>query len=169
MKRVMIIGQPGGGKSWLAAEMGRITGLPVVHIDKIHWQSGWVERSRAEKGRLCAEVHARDAWIFEGGHSATWPERLARADTLIWADAPLWLRYLRVLRRTAFSYGQVRPDMAEGCPEQLSWEFLRWIWNTRHSARRKMQTIFDDPPAHLVCHHLRGPGPVRAFLRDLKV
>lgn len=163
----MIIGQPGGGKSWLAAEMGRITKLPVVHIDHIHWQAGWVERSREEKTRLCREVHARDVWIFEGGHSVTWPERMARADTLIWIDAPLWLRYWRVLRRTFVNYGRTRPDLPDGCPEQINWEFLRWIWDTRNSARRRMRAILADPPPHLTCHYLRGPGPARAFLRGL--
>lgn len=72
MQRVMIIGQPGSGKSRLAHALGQRTGLPVIHIDTIHWQPGWVERSFDEKTRLCREVEARDQWIFEGGHSATW-------------------------------------------------------------------------------------------------
>lgn len=67
MRRVMIIGQPGAGKSTLARQIGALTGLPVVHIDHIHWTSGWVERPREEKTRLCGEVHARKSWIFEGG------------------------------------------------------------------------------------------------------
>lgn len=36
MKRVMIVGQPGAGKSTLARQLGERTGLPVVHIDTIH-------------------------------------------------------------------------------------------------------------------------------------
>ena len=76
MQRVMILGQPGSGKSTLAQKLGQRSGLPVFHIDKIHWSAGWVERPRDEKTRLCLEVHARATWIFEGGHSATWPDRL---------------------------------------------------------------------------------------------
>lgn len=67
MQRIMIVGKPGSGKSTLAREMGAGTGLPVVHIDHIHWQTGWVERSHEEKTRLCREVEAAEAWVFEGG------------------------------------------------------------------------------------------------------
>src|SRR5690349_10638619 len=135
MKRVMIVGQPGSGKSRLARAVGERAGLPVVHIDKIHWGAGWVERTPAEKTRLCREVEAQDRWVFEGGHSATWDSRLARADLLIWLDQPLALRLWRVVRRTATGLGRTRADMAEGCPEQLGRlpDFVRFIWDTRHT------------------------------------
>ena len=38
MKRIMIIGGAGSGKSSLARALGDITGLPVVHIDTLYWQ-----------------------------------------------------------------------------------------------------------------------------------
>ncbi len=56
MQRVMIVGQPGSGKSALARKLGQRTGFPVIHIDTIHWQPGWVERSWDEKTRFCNEV-----------------------------------------------------------------------------------------------------------------
>ena len=143
MKRVMIIGQPGSGKSTLARQLGDLTHLPVVHIDHIHWKSGWVERSGEEKDALCAEVHARAHWIFEGGRSSTWDERLDRADTLIWLDVPLGLRAMRVFLRTIRYWGRSRPDLPVGCPEQFSLEFWKWIWDTRHTSRASMQRLFD--------------------------
>lgn len=120
MQRVMIIGQPGSGKSTLARKLGERTGLPVVHIDTIHWQPGWVERSRDEKTRLCHEVEARERWIFDGGHSTTWQNRLARADTVIWIDRSAPLRFWRVFFRTMLSRGRSRPDLPDDCPELLA-------------------------------------------------
>jgi adenylate kinase family enzyme len=67
MQRIMIIRQPGSGKSRLARQVGARLGLPVHHIDHIHWQSGWIERDRAEKGRMCLAIEAQPAWVFEGG------------------------------------------------------------------------------------------------------
>lgn len=46
MQRVMIIGQPVRKVRWLSDGH---TGLPVIHIDTIHWQPGWVERNTDEK------------------------------------------------------------------------------------------------------------------------
>ena len=57
----MIGGGPGAGKSTLARALGARAGLPVIHIDPIHWMPGWVERPAAEKARLRREVHMRDA------------------------------------------------------------------------------------------------------------
>ncbi|MDL2203738.1 hypothetical protein QQF51_13830 [Brucella intermedia] len=61
MKRIMIIGGAGSGKSSLARALGDITGLPVVHIDTLYWQPGWVMQPRDEIGRLTIEAADRDA------------------------------------------------------------------------------------------------------------
>ncbi|ASJ73092.1 hypothetical protein IMCC3135_15040 [Granulosicoccus antarcticus IMCC3135] len=66
MKRVMIVGQPGSGKSTLAIRLGEATGLPVFHMDKIHYLPGWVERSATVKSAMTREIHAMEHWIFEG-------------------------------------------------------------------------------------------------------
>ncbi|GAB1364231.1 ATPase AAA [Rhodobacter sp.] len=163
----MIIGQPGSGKSTLARALGRLTGLPVVHIDHIHWQSGWIERPRPEKTRACHEVEARAAWIFEGGHSGDRPNRLARADMLIWLDLPVGLRLWRVIRRTVQYRGRNRPDLPEGCPEGFHREtlpFWRFIWRTRHSVRDRMERLLSTARPGLPVVRLRSPAQVRAFL-----
>ncbi|MEM6758854.1 MAG: AAA family ATPase [Pseudomonadota bacterium] len=135
MKRVMILGQPGSGKSTLARQIGSATGLPVVHVDHIHWMSGWVERPKDEKIAMALAEQAKPEWVFEGGLSATKEDRLRRADTLIVIELPYALRMWRVIKRTVRHYGRTRPDLPDGCPEQVSLEFWRWIWNTRHTAR----------------------------------
>lgn len=163
----MIVGQPGAGKSTLASALSEITSLPVIHIDRIHWQPGWVERSKAEKTRLCLEAEQQSTWIFEGGHSATWPSRVQRADMLIWLDLPVGLRLWRVLRRAITFYGRTRPDMADDCPERLRSlpEFVSYIWTTRRSARAKIKQLIAMAPATCKVAHLRSDEESSDFLR----
>ncbi len=165
----MIVGGPGSGKSTLARELGARTGLPVFHMDHIHWKPGWIARETAEKERMTREVHAREEWIFEGGFSQTYSERLARADALIWLDMPLSLRLWRVTRRAVTQYGRTRPDMAPDCPEQLSREmldFYAFIWRTRHSGRRLVMDLIEEAKVGVDIRVLRSLREVRAFLDE---
>lgn len=164
----MIIGQPASGKSRLARRLGERTGLPVIHIDRIHFQPGWVERSPAEKSRLAREAEAGERWIFEGGHSATWPSRLARADLLVILDRPLGVRLWRATRRAVAGRGRTRPDMADGCPERLRLlpSFLGFMWATRHSARRKQFALAARARPDQPVVRLRSDADVARFLEN---
>ncbi|MCV0428207.1 MAG: AAA family ATPase [Roseibium sp.] len=170
MKRIIIVGGPGSGKSTLARLLSERTGLPVYHMDCIHWMPGWVERSEREKDELTHQVHIQDEWIFEGGHSHTYKERIERADTFIWLDAPVGLRIFRVLKRSLEYYGRSRPDLPNGCPERFNWqtvEFLQFIWRTRKSARTRLEKIYKHPPGHLKVYRFTSIPETAVFLEKL--
>lgn len=168
MQRVMIIGQPGSGKSTLARAVGEIAHLPVVHMDQIQWLPGWEETPRDERTRLTMEVHRQERWVFEGGHSATWEDRLARADTLIWLDLPVAVRLWRVTARTLQYRGRTRPDMPHDCPEAFQSEFYHFIWRTRHKGRAKMRALFDSAPDDRRTVHLTSGKAARGWVHALR-
>ncbi len=164
MRRVMIIGQPGAGKSTLARELGKALNLPVVHIDRFHWQEGWVARDPTERDSLCHQAHAQDAWIIEGGNSPTWPERIARCDTLIWIDIPVWARLWRICKRTIRHIGRSRDDMPANCPERFDLLFLKWVWDTRKQYFNQMRATYDGFPPDKTRKRFRSLRAVSAFL-----
>ena len=135
MERIMIIGCGGAGKSTLARKLGEKTGLPVVHLDKLFWKPGWESVSREEFDRLHRQELAKERWILDGNFDRTMLERLARCDTVIYLDFPRIICMLGVMKRILTTYGTVRPDMGEGCPERIDWEFLQWVWNFNKNKR----------------------------------
>ena len=162
MQRVLVIGSPGSGKSTLATELARLTGLPLIHLDQQYWRPGWVEPPAEEWRRQLEEIIARDEWVMDGNYGGSLELRLQRADTVIDLEFPAWLCVLRILRRIAGSWRRVRPDMAEGCPEQWSLEFLvytaRFPWTARKRTNAKLERFRGNRIT------LRSPAEVRRFL-----
>mgnify|MGYP000084129500 CR=1 FL=1 len=137
MQRVLVIGSPGAGKSTLAHALARRTGLPLHHLDRMHWLPGWVERDRAEGLEAVRQVLAQDRWIIDGNYGSSLPLRLTRADTVVWLDYPTHLCLGRALKRWWAYRGRSRPDMTEGCDERLDPEFLLYIARFRSEWRHR--------------------------------
>ncbi|MEM6943892.1 MAG: AAA family ATPase [Pseudomonadota bacterium] len=167
MQRISIIGGPGSGKTTLARALGERLGLPFFHLDNLFWRPGWVEGDRKELAAKVREITKGDAWVIEGNYSVTWPDRIARSDTLIHLDVGTPLRFWRVLVRGLRHYGQVRPDFAEGCREQLDPAFLRFVLAYRKRPRDRALALLRDAPDHLACYRLQGPAAARAFLASV--
>ena len=165
MRRVLVIGSPGAGKSTLASELARRTGLPLVHLDQHAWMSGWVELGREEWKARVRELIAGDAWVIDGNYTGSLPARLRRADTVINLEMPAWRCLARLVRRIASSYGRVRPDMAEGCPEQLDWGFLLYTARFPWTHRAKISERLAAFPGTVI--RLKSPSAVRRFLASV--
>jgi len=137
MERILIIGCGGAGKSTLARQLGEKTGIPVVHLDKLFWKPGWVESTKEEIDRKILEETKKPAWIIDGNYNRTLDLRLQRCDTVIYLDFSTAACLLGVVKRVLTTYGTVRPDMGDGCPERFDWEFLRWVANYNRDKRKK--------------------------------
>jgi adenylate kinase family enzyme len=135
LRRVLVIGPGGSGKSTFARELARRTGLPLVHLDTLFWSPGWVATPDVDWDRTIAELIAREEWIMDGNYGRTLATRLAACDTVIFLDVPPLVCLWRVWRRSRAYRGRSRPDLAEGCPERLTWEFVWWILTYRRRRR----------------------------------
>jgi len=168
MNRVMIYGGSGSGKSTLARDIGKITGLPVVHIDPMYFRAGWVQRPKPETTELVLAAMTREEWVFDGNHHGTFPDRIARADTIVFMDFPTWLRVTRVIWRTIRYRGKNRPDMAAGCPERFDMEFIfKWVGGYYWRSHARDLEFFMGLPIEKRRFRLTSKRQVKAFLGAL--
>lgn len=144
MERIMIIGCGGSGKSTLARQLGEKLNLPVVHLDKLFWHPGWVESTKDEIDKKIMEAIAEPRWIMDGNYNRTISQRMKRCDTVIYLDFSRFACLMGVAKRVITTYGQVRPDMADGCPERFDWEFLQWVWNFNKNKRERYYKMLNE-------------------------
>ncbi len=167
MNRILIIGCGGAGKSTLARQLGDQLNLPVVHLDKLFWKPGWVESSKEEIDEKIRLEMEKPQWIMDGNYNRTLPQRVKYCDTIIYLDFSRVACLVGVLKRIITTYGTVRPDMGEGCPERFDLEFLRWVWNYNKDKRERNYQLLNEAEG-VETIVLKNRRMVRRFLKSVE-
>ena len=89
MKKVLVIGCPGSGKSTFARRLRDAAGLPLYHLDLLWHRPDRTTVSRDEFDAALAEILQKDRWIIDGNFSRTLERRLAECDTVYLFDLPV--------------------------------------------------------------------------------
>lgn len=166
MERILIIGCGGAGKSTLACQLGEKLNLPVVHLDKLFWKPGWVESTQEEIDTKILQEVQKPQWIMDGNYNRTLPQRLQYCDTIIYLDFSRTACLLGVLKRILTTYGTVRSDMGEGCPERFDLEFLKWVWNYNRDKRERNYRLLNEAE-NVQTIVLKNRRMVRRFMKVL--
>lgn len=88
MKRVIVIGCPGSGKTTFAEKLSKKTGLPLYYLDAIWHNPDKTHISREEFDQRIMEIFATDGWIIDGNYGRTVEMRLKECDTVFLFDLP---------------------------------------------------------------------------------
>lgn len=132
--RILIIGQPGAGKTTLARRLAAQTGWPLLMLDQLwHGMDARTQNGPAFARRQRTFMAAHASWIIEGNYADTLPPRAAQATMVIWLRVPRVVALARILRRSLrFRRDpQTRPEMPANFVEHWDRDyrdFLRAVW-----------------------------------------
>ncbi|MGJ8673875.1 topology modulation protein [Rubritalea sp.] len=166
MQRISILGCPGAGKSTLSRQLSDIFHLPVIHIDKEFWNEGWTPSDQDEFRLRMKSIYETPTWIIDGHYYSTLAERLAHTEVVYHLDYPTHICLFRALKRIITSYGQVREDIAEGCPERLDFEFITYLLRFKKSFRESTLSLIRENP-NLTVHTFKHPRELRSHINQL--
>lgn len=161
------MGGSGAGKSTLARRIGERLALPVVHLDRHFWKTGWIETPNDEWDEIVAGLASAESWVMDGNYSRTLHLRLPRTDAVVLLDRNPLLCLLRVLRRSRGHFP--RPDIPEDCPDRLpDRQFVWWILSYRwRSMPKVLRRVAEYPDLPLTI--LRSNREVERWLESLPV
>jgi adenylate kinase family enzyme len=167
VKRIIIVGSGGAGKSTLAKEIGRRLRLPLVHLDAHYWKPGWEHVPFPEWEEKVKELIAGDAWVMDGNYTRTLPIRLERADTAIFLDTSRVKCIYRIIRRRLQYHNRVREDIGEGCYEKLDYDFVKWVWDYNKRSGKKVKDILEQEKERKNIIMLKTERDIENFLQSL--
>lgn len=168
MKKILIIGSGGAGKSTLARRLGEITGIEVVHLDRIYWRTGWREPSNEEWQEILENELKKDEWIMDGNFGGTMELRLAACDAAIFLELPRAVCVYRVVKRRLKHRNTNRPDMSEGCSEKIDLKFISWIWSFPKKKKPQIDQTLKRFESEKTIIRLKTQSEVEKFLINLK-
>ena len=163
MKRIVIIGSNGAGKSTFARQLSEKLNIPATHLDQLYWCGNWQVVPHDVFLERVEQVMQAPSWIIDGNNLRSLDKRLEKADTLFWLELPPALCVWNVIKRELRYKGKARPDMPESCKSRIDPAFLRIVLEFNGKNRKKINELLQKYPGVKV-YHFRSYRQIHKFL-----
>ena len=161
MKRVIVIGCPGSGKSTFSRALAAKTDLPLYHLDMLYWNP---DKTVVEKPIFLERLRAvlqKEFWIIDGNYGSTMELRLSLCDTVFFLDYPTEVCLEGIAQRK----GKMRSDMPWIETEDDN-DFLSFIKRFRDESRPQISEVLRKyADKHIYIFHTREDAD--AFLQNV--
>lgn len=152
MRRAIIIGCPGSGKSTFARKLRDRAGLPLIYLDQIWHRPDKTTVTKSEFDRKLLEALKKEAWIMDGNYARTLEIRLRYCDTVFFFDLPVEI----CLAGAEARVGKAHEDLP-WVEEEFDPEFRQYIIDFRNDRLPQMrETLKNAPPGvKIIVFHSR--------------
>lgn len=163
MKRIIVIGCPGSGKSVFSIKLSNILQIPVIHLDNLYWNSDKTTvDNEVFRNRLTDSIQ-KDSWIIDGNYISTMEIRLQHCDTVFFLDYPVEICLEGVKSRK----GKIRPDIP-WIEEEENEEFIQYIKNFKSNVTPKIhQYLYNYSDREVF--HLKSREEAECLLNQLEM
>lgn len=138
MRRIIVIGCPGSGKSTLSRTLHDKTGISLYHLDRMYWNA---DKTTVEKSAFLERLSGvleKDEWIIDGNYGSTMEQRMKACDTVIFLDYPLDICLDGIKERR----GKPRSDMPWIETEEDT-EFVEFVKRYNEQQKPKVMALLE--------------------------
>ena len=137
MKKIIVIGCPGSGKSTFSRALHKITGVPLFHLDRMFWNADKTTVEKSVFRERLSETLQKSQWILDGNYASTMELRMQACDTVIFLDYPLDVCLAGIKARK----GKARSDMPWIETDEDDEGFIEFIKNYNAQSRPQVMEL----------------------------
>ncbi len=167
MKRVIVIGGNGSGKTTFSVKLAEYLKLPLIHLDRIYWKENWEHLSNEEFDNALMSELIKPEWIIDGNYKRTVETRLKYCDTVFYFDFSSLACLYGSITRTIKNYGKKRFDMGGNCTDKFDLEFYKNIILFNKKYRKHYYELLENCKDIKVVI-FRNRKQVEKYLKNLK-
>ena len=162
MRRIIVIGSPGSGKSTFSRKLRDQTGLPLFYLDMIYHKPDRTTVSRDEFDKKLSQILEAEQWIIDGNYQRTLPQRFEKCTEVFLFDLPVE----ECLEGAASRIGQVREDLP-WIEKEFDPEFRQYILDFPADQRPAIETLIGRYRAEKRIVVFRTRAEAEGYLRSL--
>lgn len=168
MKRIMVIGNIGAGKSTFAKALHDLTKIDIYHLDKFFFQTRTEITPQGEWVEFVSNLSLNDSWIIDGNYPNTLLIRAKRADCVFLLDPPIIICYFNVIKRTFtnFLFKKQRIDSPLFRCDKFTYSMFSRIWRFKAKREKYYGEIFRMQNKY---YHFKSSKEARQFILELKI
>lgn len=163
MKKIIVIGCPGSGKSTFARKLRDVIRIPLYHLDMLFWNEDKTTVTREVLTKRIREVMENPEWIIDGNYASTMEIRFEECDTVFFLDYPLEVCLDGIESRK----GQPRSDMP-WVEKETDEEFVEYVKTFNENHGHKITELIEKyQDREIIIFHSRKEA--EEYLSALKI
>lgn len=163
MKRILVIGSPGAGKTYFSKKLAQILSLPLIHMDNLYWNEKKESITREELINKLNPYLKQDKWIIDGNYHHTLELRLKYATDVFFLNLSRKECIQGILERV----DQKRDDIPWIETKEDAEELIKWTESYEERTKDEEIALLNKNK-HIVVHTFSSRKEVNDYLNSLK-
>lgn len=138
MKKIIVIGSPGAGKSYFSRKLSFLTNIELFHMDNLYWHEDKTHITHEELVNKLNEIMTNGMWIIDGNYTSTLELRIKEADTIFYLDYPTEVCIEGIKSRV----GKKRDDIP-WVEDELDNDFLKFVEAFRTETKPQIESLLE--------------------------
>lgn len=174
MRRLVVLGSSGSGKTTVARRLADVLGYPLLELDSVFHRDGWADTADDNFVPIVEEFTDQPAWVVDGNYTSQgmretlWP----KADTFIWLDPTRSQVMRRVIARTLRRvitrerlWNGIREPWTNLYSLDPHQNIIVWAWTRYHGTKEKYEACLEDGSwNHATVHRLSTSSHIASLL-----